>query len=204
MSASLRIVVADDEPDIQKYFNVSLRRLGHDVVGVAQNGRDLVEQCRALQPDLVVSDIKMPEMDGVEAAMQIYRERPIPFVLVSAYHNPDLLRVAAADRFLGYLVKPIKFTDLGPAIAHAIERFERFKEMQTSADGARETMQWLEALEDFDLVEQAKRVVMQRERIGAQAAFERLQELARQRGQQVGQTARHVLRAELGEQAPSE
>jgi len=124
MKASLRIVVADDEPDMQKYFSKCLPRLGHTVLAVAQNGRELVEQCRALQPDLGITDIKMPDMAGIEAATQIFHERPVPVILVSAYHDAELIARAEGDHVLGYLVKPIKQTDLESAIALAVRRFE--------------------------------------------------------------------------------
>src|ERR1700693_1366418 len=98
--ASLRIAVADDEPDMREYFQKSLLRLGHKVVAVAQNGQELVEQCRAFHPDLVITDIKMPDMDGIEAAVRIYRERPVPVILVSAYHDATLMERAEADHIL--------------------------------------------------------------------------------------------------------
>src|SRR5262249_55034988 len=108
MTQALRIVVADDEPDMREYFQKSLARLGHRVVAVAENGRELVEKCRQERPDLVITDIKMPELDGIDAATAIYRERPVPVILVSAYHDSQLLERAEADHILGYLVKPIK------------------------------------------------------------------------------------------------
>jgi response regulator NasT len=129
MNQSLRIAVADDEPDMRKYFQKCLPRLGHQVVAVAANGRELVEQCRATQPDLVITDIKMPEMDGIDAAVQIYQERPVPVILISAFHDAELIERAEADHVLGYLVKPIKQADLEPAIALAMRRFAQFQEL---------------------------------------------------------------------------
>ena len=101
--------------------------LGHQVVAVAKDGRELVEQCRTAHPDLVITDIKMPDMDGIDAATQIYRNGPIPVILVSAYHDPEFIRRAEADHILAYLVKPIKQADLEPAIAIAMRRFEQFQ-----------------------------------------------------------------------------
>lgn len=109
---SLRIVVADDEPDLREYFQKILPRLGHQVVASAKNGSELVEQCRNCHPDLVITDIRMPDMDGIEAACQIYGNNPVPLVLVSAYHDPDLIARAEADHIMGCLVKPIKRQDL--------------------------------------------------------------------------------------------
>ena len=91
---------------------------GHQVVAVAQTGRELVELCAATRPDLVITDIKMPDMDGIDAATQIYRNGPVPVILVSAYHDPEFIDRAEADHILAYLVKPIKQADLEPAIAH--------------------------------------------------------------------------------------
>ena len=130
MTASLRIAVADDEPDIRDYFNKCLPRMGHQVVGMAQNGRELVEKCRAALPDLVITDIKMPDMDGISAAVQIYQERPVPVILVSAYHDEASNDRADAGHILGYLVKPIQQADLEPAIDLAMCRFGQ---LQTAA-----------------------------------------------------------------------
>src|SRR5262245_32372554 len=106
MSASLRVVFADDEPDMRAYFRKLLPRLGHQVVGEARTGRELVELCKHHQPDLVITDIKMPDMDGIDAASQIYQDRPVPVILVSAFHDAELIARAEADHILGYLVKP--------------------------------------------------------------------------------------------------
>jgi response regulator NasT len=130
MTLGLRIVVADDEQDMRDYFQRVLPRLGHEVVGVAQTGRELVELCRALKPDLVITDVKMPELDGIEAAVEIYGERPVAVLLVSAYHDESLIARAAADHILGYLVKPIKQTDLPPAITLAWQRFQDMEKLK--------------------------------------------------------------------------
>ena len=78
MSRSLKIVVADDELDMRDYFQQILPLLGHQVIGVAQNGRELVDLCAATHPDLVITDIKMPDMDGIDAATEIYRRGARP------------------------------------------------------------------------------------------------------------------------------
>src|SRR5436305_1030209 len=123
MTKPLRIVVADDEPDMRDYFKKILPRLGHRVLGAAENGKELVAQCLTLQPDLVITDIKMPEMDGIDAAVSIYQHRPIPVILVSAHHDAALIKRAEMDHVMGYLVKPIKQPDLEPVIALAVRRF---------------------------------------------------------------------------------
>jgi response regulator NasT len=190
MNPSLRIAVADDEPDMREYFQRLLPRLGHQVVGVAADGRQLIELCRTTQPDLVITDIKMPDMDGIDAADQIYRQRALPIILVSAYHDADLIARAEADHVLGYLVKPIKPADLEPTIALAMRRFEQFQTLQKEAADLRQ------ALEDRKLIERAKGVIMRRARLDEQDAFRRLQKLASEKSRKLVDIANMILVAE--------
>lgn len=130
MKSILRIAVADDEPDMRDYFQRMLTRLGHQVVVVAATGRELVELCRASMPDLIITDIKMPELDGIDAASTIYREHPVPIILVSAYHDGALIERAETDHVLAYLVKPIKKVDLEPTIALVMRRFKQLQALR--------------------------------------------------------------------------
>jgi response regulator NasT len=139
MTQPLRIAVADDEPDMRDYFRKILPHLGHQVVAVAANGRELVELCRTSQPDLVITDVKMPEMDGIDAAVAIYRERAVPIVVVSAYHDPKLIERAEMDHVMGYLVKPIKQADLAPVIALAVRRFAQMQALRQAVAEKDET-----------------------------------------------------------------
>ena len=172
MTPSLRIVVADDEPDMREYLARVVPRLGHRVVGVAANGRELLEVCRAATPDLVITDIKMPELDGIDAATELYRERPVAVLLVSAHSDSGLVERAALDHALGYLVKPIKQADLLPVIGLAMRRFEQFQALRREATDLRQ------ALEDRKVIERAKGILMKKAGLDEQAAFRRLQKLA--------------------------
>src|ERR1700730_13572629 len=100
MTRALRIAVADDEPRMRDYFQKILPGLGHEVVSVAKTGRELVEQCRTSRPDLIITDINMPELDGIDAAIEIYQWAAIPVLLVSAYHDAELIKRAEADHIL--------------------------------------------------------------------------------------------------------
>jgi response regulator NasT len=190
MNQSLRIAVADDEPDMREYFQKSLTRMGHKVVAVAATGRELVELCRAQAPDLVVTDIKMPDMDGIDAAAQVYRERPVPVILVSAYHDAALLERAEANHILGYLVKPIKQADLEPVIALSVRRFAQFEELRKEAADLRQ------ALEDRKAIERAKGVLMKKAGLDEQEAFRRLQKLASEKSRKLVEIAQMILVAE--------
>jgi response regulator NasT len=196
MSQSLKIAVADDEPDMRDYFQKCLTRLGHKVVAVASDGNELLHQCRATNPDLVITDIKMPDMDGIDAAVRLYRERPVPVILVSAYHDPDLVARAGADHILAYLVKPIKQVDLGPAIALAMRRFEQFEALRTEAADLRQ------ALEDRKIIERAKGALMKRGQLEEQEAFRRLQKLASEKSRKLVEIAQMILCAEEALEKP--
>ncbi len=190
MSRPLRIAVADDEPDMQDYFRTILPDLGHEVVAVAKDGRELVAACRAHKPDLVITDIKMPDMDGIDAATQIYRDGPIPVILVSAYHDPEFIRRAEADHILAYLVKPIKQADLEPAIAIAMRRFEQFQALRKEAADLKQ------ALEDRKTIEKAKGILMKKAGLDEGDAFRRLQRLASDKNKKLIEIAQTILTAE--------
>jgi AmiR/NasT family two-component response regulator len=190
MNTHLRIAVADDEPDMREYFLRCLTRLGHQVVVVAQDGQELVERCRTERPDLVITDINMPGMDGIAAAIQLYRDRPVPVILVSAFHDAALIERAEGDHVLGYLVKPIKQADLEPVIALATRRFERFETLR------RETADLRQALEDRKVIERAKGVLMRRGPLEEQEAFRRLQRLASEKSRKLVDIAHMILIAE--------
>jgi response regulator NasT len=190
MSQPLRIAVADDEPDMRDYFTKILPRLGHHVVGTAENGEELVNLCRVTHPDLVITDIKMPDMDGIDAATRIYQEEPLPVILVSAYHDAGLIRRAEADHIMGYLVKPIKQADLEPAIALATRRFEQFQELRKEAADLRQ------ALEDRKVIERAKGILMKRAGMDEPGAFRRLQKLASDKNLKMAEVARMIVTAE--------
>jgi response regulator NasT len=190
MSQALRIVIADDEPDMRDYFQQVLPRLGHTVVAAAQNGRELVEMCRAAKPDLVITDIKMPELDGIDAAIQLYQNQPLPVILVSAYHDAALIVRAELDHIMGYLVKPIKQMDLAPTISIAVHRFQQFEALRQEASDLRQ------ALADRKVIERAKGILMKKSNLDEAEAFRRLQKLASEKNRKVVDIATMILTAE--------
>jgi response regulator NasT len=190
MSEALRIVIADDEPDMREYYQMILPRLGHQVVGVAQNGRELIEHTLTLKPDLVMTDIKMPDMDGIDAAISIYQQSPVPVILISAYHDPELIKRAEGDHIMAYLIKPIKQADLEPAIHLAMRRFEQFQALSQEAADLRQ------ALEDRKVIERAKGLMMKKAGLDETSAFRRLQKLASEKNFKLVELARMIVTAD--------
>jgi response regulator NasT len=196
MTRPLRIAVADDEQDMRDYFARILPLLGHEVVCVARNGRELIEKCHGARPDLLILDIRMPEMDGLDAAAEICDIEPVPIILVSAYSDGEYVRRAADVSILAYLVKPIKQADLEMAIAIAMRRFEQFQELRREATDLRQ------AIEDRKIIEKAKGIVMRRTKLDEQGAFRRLQKLASSQNLRLADLARQILVAEAATEPP--
>jgi response regulator NasT len=186
----LRIAVADDERDIREYLQEVLPRLGHQVVVAAADGRQLVEAARLARPDLVITDIKMPGLDGIEAALALNQAGPVPVVLLSAHDDEELVRRASTEGVLAYLVKPISEADLKTTIPVAMQRFRQSRALAEEAAGLRQ------ALEDRKLIERAKGVVMKRLRIEEEDAFRRLRMLASNQNRKLIDVCRQVTASE--------
>ena len=110
----MRIAIADDEEDIRQYFRRLLPRLGHELIAEADNGKVLVDLCRADPPDLIITDISMPEMDGLAAAAEIAKTQTTPIIVISAN---DLNEDRSNDHIVEYLIKPVGVTELQAAIS---------------------------------------------------------------------------------------
>jgi response regulator NasT len=190
MTQNLRISVADDEQDMRDFFERMLPLLGHQVVSIADTGRELVEHCRTLKPDLIITDINMPDMDGIEAASIIGQECPTPVILVSAYHDADTIQRAEADHVLAYLVKPIGKADLQPAIGLAMRRFSELQALRKESSDLRQ------ALADRKIIEQAKGLLMKLTGADEKDAFRRLRELASERNQKLIEAAQNIVAME--------
>jgi response regulator NasT len=186
----LRIVVADDERDVQQFLNEMLTHLGHTVIGVAENGRQLVEMCRTGAPDLVVTDIRMPGLDGLEAAAEANRDRPVPVVIISGHHEGPLLERASVDYVMTYLVKPVKPTDLQAAVTLAASRFANLQQARGEAAELRQ------ALEDRKVVERAKGAVTRRVGVPEDDAYRLMRKVASDHNKKMVEVARQILAAE--------
>ncbi len=187
---ALRILIADDESLRLMSLREQLEKLGHRVVAEASDGRSAVELARDLRPDIAIMDIKMPGMDGIEAADKIMHERPIPIILLTAYSEKDLAERAAQAQVAAYLMKPVSENDLLPAIALAISRFTEFQQLHKEVDDLRD------ALETRKLVERAKGILMKRYGIGEQEAFERIHSQSRSLRKTMRELAEAIILAE--------
>jgi two-component system, response regulator PdtaR len=190
MTSSLRIAIADDEPRMREFYQEILPLLGHQVVCAAASGTELIQGCQKTHPHLVITDIRMPDMSGIDAAREICKQEPLPIILVSAHDDPELLEQAREYHVLAYLIKPIKKQDLQPAIMIAARRFEEFESLRKEAADLRQ------ALQDRKLIERAKGILMKRTGNDEAAAFRSLQKLARDKNRKMAQIAEMIVTAE--------
>ena len=112
----MRIIVADDEQDMRDYFTKILPHLGHEVLAVAGDGKSLVESCRKSSPDLIITDMMMPELNGDIALQEIWQEQPVPAIIISAYQCPEWLEQRTGIPTVCYLNKPINRSQLQAAL----------------------------------------------------------------------------------------
>jgi AmiR/NasT family two-component response regulator len=171
-----RVLIAEDETIIRLDLRALLERAGFDVCAEARDGEEAVELARSEQPDVALLDVKMPRLDGIEAARRILDERPIPIVIVTAYGEQELITRAVEAGVFGYLVKPFRETDLLPAIATARARHEELKELREEAESL------AEALAARKAIERAKGLLMEREGLNEKDAYARLRKASQVSG----------------------
>ena len=181
-----RVVVAEDESLIRMDIVETLRDKGFDVVGEAGDGNKAVELAFALKPDLIVMDIKMPDLDGLSAAEQI-AELKIPVVLLTAFSQQELVTRAAEVGAMAFLVKPFSPQDLLPAIEIALSRHAQLIALET------EILDLGERLETRKLVERAKAVLSEKMKLTEPEAFRWIQKASMDRRLSMADVSRTVL-----------
>lgn len=187
--SGLRVAVADDEPEVRDTLAKTLESLGHEVVFAGATGRELVDHCLSSEIDLIMTDIRMPDMDGIEAAAVIYEKVHRPIIILSGHCDRELIERAEENHVFAYLVKPVTAMQLEPAIALAKRRFEEFQALQKEANDLRQ------ALADRKLIERAKGLLMKHLNVDEQEAFRRLQKLASSKNKKLIEVAEMVLMA---------
>jgi response regulator NasT len=187
---SLRVLIADDESIRLMSLHTQLTALGHRVVAEAPNGEEAVALAEIARPDLAILDIRMPGMDGIEAAERITQSRPIPIILLTAYSDEQLVARAAQTSISAYLMKPVAEDDLLPAISLALARFRQFQALQ------QEVTDLKDALESRKVVERAKGILMRRLDLSEEEAFRRLQKQSQDTNRRLAEVAQALITAD--------
>lgn len=190
-----RIIIADDESIVRTDLKEMLTNLGYLVIGEVGDGRSAVNLARELKPDVVIMDIRMPDMDGIEAAKVLTEEQIAPVILLTAYGQKELVERAKDAGVVGYLVKPFRETDLSPAIEIALSRFGEFRVMK------QEVQDLQNALETRKLVDRAKGILMDTQDMTEADAFRKIQKMSMNTRKTMKEVAEAIILAkEAGEQ----
>jgi two-component system, response regulator PdtaR len=187
----VRILVAEDETIIRLDLKEMLVQAGFEVCAEARDGEEAVALARSEQPDLAIMDVKMPKVDGIEAARRILDERPIPIVMLTAYGQEELVSRAVEAGVFGYLVKPFREQDLLPAIAAARARHDELQAVREEAESL------ADALAARKVIERAKGLLMEKEKLSEEDAFARLRKASQASGRPLKVIAEAVV-ATLG------
>jgi response regulator NasT len=184
-----RIVIAEDEPIARMDLREMLANLGYLVVAEAGDGRSAVNQARELRPDLVIMDIKMPEMDGLTAAKILTEEKIAPVLVLTAYSDREFIDGSLDAGVMGYLVKPYREAELVPAMELALARFREFRALEKELGDTREV------LETRKVVERAKGVLMDTQGLREAEAFRKIQKLSMNNRKSMREVAEAILLA---------
>lgn len=186
---ALRIVIADNESIIRMDLRELLEDAGHEVVGEAADGLRAVEMTRKLKPDLVIMDIKMPEMDGIAAAKMISNEKLAPVLLLTAYSQKEIVEKAKDSGVLAYLVKPVKESNLFPAMEIALSRFKEYLGIEQELNDLRNS------LETRKILDRAKGILMDAYSLSEQEAFRRIQQYSMAKRKSIREVAESIIEA---------
>jgi response regulator NasT len=186
---SLKVLIAEDEELTRTIIRARLEKLGHTVVAEAENGALAVEAARMYKPDAIIMDIKMPEMDGIEAATRILNEMPCAILFLSSFNEPELVEQASETGALAYLMKPFRKEDIAPALEVALRRFRQIQSQ------AKEIDELKESLETRKIIERAKGILMDRHGMTEDEAFKRIHFQARNQNKKMREIAQSIITA---------
>ena len=163
----MRVLVVDDESLIRMDLRDILESQGHTVIGEGANGAEAIQLCQDLTPDIVLMDVKMPTLDGIESARQIRHKRLAPVVLLTAYSQDDLIQKASQSGVYGYLIQPLREQDLGPALQMAMSRFQE-RDLLEQVKGLESS------LEERKYVTKATGILMELHGFSEEKAYEKI------------------------------
>ena len=183
----LDILIAEDDSMITMILHELTARLGHHVIATAKTGIEAIEKTKECEPDVIVMDIKMPELDGIDAAKVIMKENPTPIVILTAHSEASFVERASRAGISTYLLKPIGEADLRPALRLAVDRFH---EQRTLLDEVSKTAGLLET---HTLIEKAKLILAEKYGYSEKMAHRLIQQISRDKNVRIDETARYIL-----------
>ncbi|MBI4949257.1 MAG: response regulator [Deltaproteobacteria bacterium] len=184
-----KVLIAEDNPKTRLFLKNQLELLGYEVICAVSNGQAAVDKVAELNPNLVIMDVKMPEMDGIDAARAITARGPVPIILITGLSSDEIAIKAIEAGVFAYLVKPVTKKQLEPAIKLAMARYGEFKSLKVEVDDLKD------AIETRKLVERAKGILMKRCNISEEEAFKLLQSHSQKENKKMREIADNIITA---------
>ena len=185
----LRIAIGESDPAVCKLVREVAEEAGHTIVCETESGRSLVEQCCKEAVELVIAEIHLEELDGIDAAVELSKLSPTAFILSATEADEECVRRATGDHVMSFLVKPIKKADLEVSIPLARARFEQFRLLHHEHYNAQT------ALHDRELIDRAKGILMRQLNLAERDAYRRLQELSWTKNLRMAKLAEMIITA---------
>lgn len=188
MAEKYKIVIADDETLICMDLREMLEEAGHEVVGIGSDGVEALNLVKEKKPDLAILDVKMPRLDGIQAARMIAHDNLAPVVLLTAFGDEDMIEKAKKSMVFGYVMKPVEEKTLFPAIQIAVSQYRQKKDM---VDRVKNMERELAARK---IVDRAKGLLMDYYHITEEDAYRRMQQTSMKRGITIADVAQKVVK----------
>jgi two-component system, response regulator PdtaR len=182
----LKVLIVDDDTDLAETLSEQLQSAGMHVVGISGDGNEALQLASIRNPDLIIMDIKLPGMDGIEVAHAINRQDPKPILFLSAYSDTKFIKRVKEMGALTYVVKPVTLKKILPSIVLTMERFREMTALRAYVDSMKEDM------ENRRLIERAKDVLMRCDSITENEAHERLRRQSQSENKPVVEIARGI------------
>lgn len=184
----MRVLIVDDESLIRMDLRDIIESCGHEVVAEGTNGVEALALCKKHKPDIILMDVKMPELDGIEAARQIGFHHEAPVVLLTSYSQQDLIDKARDSGVYGYLIKPVREEQLVPTLEMALGRYKSDAQL-------REKMAELEqSLEDRKIIQKGTGILMELYSISEVEAYNRIRTLSMNKQISIIETCNLIIR----------
>lgn len=184
----LKILIAEDEYLVLMGLKSNLKELGHEIIAEAMNGKEAIELAKEKSPDLIIADINMPEIDGIEAVKQINKNQVIPSIIVTGYSDDELIEKASKVGVFAYLVKPVGLEELKASIIIAMNKYEEFKEVNMELKDQKK------ALENRKLIERAKGILMDTLSLTEAEAMKKLQQKSQKENLKLVEVAKNIIK----------
>lgn len=184
-----KVLIIDDQKIQRRILREFLELSGHEVIGEGSNGKEAIDLSKSLKPDLIIMDVKMPIMDGIEAASKINSLAPLPIILNTVKQDERTIMRAKEAGVMAYLIKPIREEELNPTIELAVSRFHEFETLR------REILDLKKTLDARKVIDKAKGILMEREGISEKDAFRKIQKLSMNKRKTMKEIAEAIILA---------